>query len=89
MRGMYRSRSLKKKKVKTPGGKEAVHYEKRAHGKSKCAHCGAELHGVPRGTTNEIKKSNKSKKSPTRPYGGYLCSNCMRKMIRKRVRDEL
>ncbi|MCK4247194.1 MAG: 50S ribosomal protein L34e [Methanomicrobia archaeon] len=89
MRGMYRSRSLKRKFVRTPGGKTVLRFKKKKHSKHKCAECGAELHGVPRKTPNEIKKLNKSKRIPTRPYAGYLCSSCMRKLIKEKVRVEL
>ncbi len=89
MRGMYRSRSLKRRFVRTPGGRSVLHFKKKKHGKPRCAECGAELHGVPRGSPTEIKKLSKSKKTPTRPYGGYLCSKCMRKQIRESVRVEI
>ncbi|MEA1993980.1 MAG: 50S ribosomal protein L34e [Euryarchaeota archaeon] len=89
MRGMYRSRSLKRKSVKTPGKRAVVHFKKKKHSKRVCAECGAELHGVSRGTPNEIKKLSKSKKRPVRPYGGYLCSSCMRKLIKEKVRVKL
>ena len=89
MRGMYRSRSLKRKFVRTPGGDSTLHFKKKKHSKRRCAECGAELHGVPRGSPKEIKKLSKSKKIPTRPYAGYLCSKCMRKLIKEKVRVEL
>ena len=89
MRGMYRSRSLRRKFVRTPGGNSTLHFKKKKHSKRRCAECGAELHGVPRGSPKEIKNLSKSKKIPTRPYAGYLCSKCMRKLIKEKVRVEL
>ena len=66
-----------------------VHFKKKKHGTPKCAACGAELHGVPRKTPKEIKKLGKSKRVPTRPYAGYLCSKCMRKQMKESVRVDL
>ena len=47
-RQRYRSRSLRRVYVRTPGGRTVIHYEKRKSLPAKCAICGAELQGVPR-----------------------------------------
>jgi large subunit ribosomal protein L34e len=75
--------------VKTPGGKSTLHFKKKKHSKPRCAECGAELHGVPKKSPKEIKKMNRSKRVPTRPYAGYLCSRCLRKRIKKEARVAL
>ncbi len=76
-----RSRSLRKVFVKTPGGITRVHYRKRKPSKAKCAICGKPLHGVPRERPYKIRNMAKTQKRPERPYGGVLCSSCMRKKI--------
>ncbi len=77
-------RSGKRKLVKTPGGK---FYFKRLADKPKyhhCATCDRKLPGMPRGTQVEIRKLKKSERTPSRPYGGQLCSPCLkRKLIRE------
>ena len=72
-RPRYRTKSLRKVNVRTPGGKNVIHYEKRNKGWYKCALCGRPLAGVPR----EPKKYAKSSRRPERPYGGYLCTKCL------------
>jgi large subunit ribosomal protein L34e len=83
----YRSRSYRRRQVRTPGGKIVLRYKKKKTNKHVCAECGKLLHGVPRGRPYEINKLAKSKKRPNRPYGGYLCSECVRKVFKKEARS--
>ncbi len=76
-RPRYRTRSLRKVFVRTPGGRLVIHYEKRNKGWYKCAICGRPLAGVPR----EPKDYPKSSRRPERPYGGYLCAECLRREL--------
>ncbi|MHC1604853.1 MAG: 50S ribosomal protein L34e [Candidatus Methanofastidiosia archaeon] len=88
VRGMYRSRSLKRKFTRVPGGKSVIHYERGKTSPHKCGNCGALLSGIPRGTPHQISKLAKSQKTVSRPYGGYLCSSCVKNMIKEKVRAE-
>ena len=76
-----RSRSKRKVYVKTPGSKTVVHYRERKPDKQKCGKCGSPLHGIPRLLQSKLKNIAKTKKRPERPFGGVLCSKCMRKKI--------
>ena len=80
-----RSRSLRRVKVRLPSGKVKIRYEKRKPKQAKCAICGKPLHGVPRETRNLAK----TKKRPERPYGGYLCSRCMREVIKQKIFEKV
>jgi len=74
-------RSGKRKLVKTDGGR---YYYKSVPDKPKYAHCATcdrPLPGVPRGTTVEIRRLKKSERRPSRPYGGQLCSPCLRRKL--------
>ncbi len=84
--GRYKSRSKKLKFVKTPGGRTVVHYKSKKNSKAKCAGCGAKLLGTLAKSAAKMKNLPKSAKKPTRPYGGNLCSKCMRKRIIKGAR---
>ena len=84
----FRSTSYKKIRKRTPGGRLVIHFRRKKVGYAKCAICKKPLSGVPRLRPSEIRKLPKSQRRPTRPYGGYLCSACMRKEIKKRVRGE-
>lgn len=78
MRGMYRSRAVKRRYVKT-SKRTALHFEGKKKGLNTCAECGAVLHGVSaeRGKTFR----------PSRKYGGYLCHNCLKKKLVESVRS--
>lgn len=85
VRRMFRTRSVKKKKVRTPGNRLVVHFEDEKTGMAKCAVCGKPLHGVPRVKRSGMRKLSKTERRPERPYGGHLCSKCMRNLFRNSV----
>ena len=82
VRRSLRSRSLRKIRVKLPGGAWITHYFKKNPSHASCAECGKPLHGTARLRNIKMKKTAKSKKRPERPYGGKLCSSCARKRIK-------
>ena len=84
--GKHKSKSLRKVFRRTPGNKVVVHYKKRKPNKARCAICGAVLKGVPRELPYKMRNLPKSKKRPSRPYGGYLCSKCARQKIIEEAR---
>jgi len=73
-------------KKRLPSGRIVLKEKKKRPSKTRCAGCGKELHGVPRLVASRMKKLSKSKKRPYRPYGGYLCSSCMRELFKRKVR---
>ena len=81
-----RSRSLRRLQVKVPGGATKLHYKERKPGKAKCGSCGSVLKGVPRERPLKMHKLPKTKKRSERPYGGNLCSKCMRSLIIEKAR---
>ncbi len=83
-----RSRSVKRVKVRTPGGKTVTHYRSKKTGKPQCADCGKVLPGVPRESRAKMRNMPKTAKRPERPFGGVLCSPCSRKKIIAEVRAE-
>ena len=83
----YRSRSYKRVRKNTPGGKNVLRYKKKKPSNHVCAECGKVLHGVPRGRPYEINKLSKTQKRPSRPFGGYLCSECARKRFKAEARQ--
>ncbi|MBT4651337.1 50S ribosomal protein L34e [Candidatus Woesearchaeota archaeon] len=87
-RGMYKSGRLRKIFVKTPGGESTIHYRQRKPSKAICADCKKQLAGVPRELPGKLTKIPKTARRPDRPYGGVLCSTCMRKKLLQQVREE-
>ena len=86
--GRYKSRSFRQVSRKVPGGKTKIHYKYKKPKKAHCAKCGALLAGVPRERPNKMKNMAKTKKRPQRPFGGVLCSKCMRKEIIARNKND-
>ena len=82
----HRAHTFRKVKRKAPGGRVVTHYEPRKPKKAHCAGCGAQLQGVPRLKPIQLGKLAKSEKRPERPYGGVLCSACMRQYFKAQVR---
>lgn len=80
------ARKFKKIKKRTPSGKSVIRRGRRKPSIAKCAACGAPLHGMPRLRPSKLKNVPKSKRRPNRPYGGYLCTRCMRDMFKKKVK---
>ncbi|MFX1518936.1 MAG: 50S ribosomal protein L34e [Promethearchaeota archaeon] len=81
----YRTRLLKKRSTKVPGGR-VIHYKKKKVRKSKCAVCGKRLSGVPRMSPSALRKLPKTQRRPQRPYGGYLCSQCLQELTKQAAR---
>ncbi|MEM5777233.1 MAG: 50S ribosomal protein L34e [Candidatus Aenigmatarchaeota archaeon] len=84
---MLESRKWKKKKLKVSGGKTVTHFRKPRPNIARCGNCGKPLHGIPRKRQSEIRKFAKTEKRPERPYGGVLCSSCMRKTVAVKSRN--
>ena len=85
-RGMFKSRTFKRRRIRTPGGELKVHYRKSNPKTAHCAKCGASLKGIPRARTAELKKLGKTEKRPSRPYGGVLCTKCSRELMKQKAR---
>jgi large subunit ribosomal protein L34e len=84
--GKHKSGRYRKIFVKTPGGKNTVHYRERKPSKALCGKCKKQLAGVPRERPAKMANMPKTAKRPERPYGGVLCSTCLRKHLRAQVR---
>jgi len=76
-----RSTSLRKVSKRLPGGRTVIHFSKKKPKAAICTGCGDVLKAVPRVLPYKMKNIAKTKKRPQRPYGGVLCSRCMRKKI--------
>ncbi len=83
--GIHKSRTYKRTKVRTPGGKVVMHYGKRLPQKPQCGVCGQQLHGIPQARPYVMRNLAKTKKRPERPYGGVLCSKCMRLKLLEKI----
>jgi len=78
-----KSRSLRRIKLRLPGGKPTLHFSPKAGGKPTCSICGTELHGVVSSRTGSKASTFRV---PTRPYAGVLCHSCLSSQIRQLAR---
>lgn len=83
----FRSNSLRKVQVTTPGGETKTVYKRRKPSKPVCSECRKPLPGTAREVAPKMANINKSSKRPERPYGGVLCSTCSRKKQAQKARE--
>ncbi len=84
--GKRRSRTLRRVHVRTPGGNTVIHYKARKPSRPHCSSCGTVLHGSKAILSRALRSMPKTQKRPERPYGGVLCSACMRRTIIEQAR---
>lgn len=83
-----RSRTLRRVYKKLPGGTTRIFYLKRKPSKPKCGNCGVVLKGMVRERPPKMRNIAKSKKVPSRPFRGNLCSKCTRLTLKERIRSQ-
>ena len=86
-RGMFKSRTLRRVFKRVPSGSTKLHYIERKPKQAHSGRCGSILHGSPRTRPIDMKRLAKSEKRPERPFGGVLCSACLRDMIKVESRE--
>lgn len=85
--GRRKSRTFRRKQVRVSSGKTITHYYRRKPAKAQCAGCGDYLKGTAKDFPNKIRSMARTKKRPSRPFGGVLCSSCMRSKIVNKYRN--
>ncbi len=81
---------MKKRKifVKTTT-KRKVLYKKKKPKMAKCKICGEKLKGVLRENPSKMKNIAKTKKRPSRKYGGVICHSCLREKVAQEARKNV
>ena len=82
-RPALRSRSYRKLKVRTPGGRQVNRYGKRRPSQSVCSGCKKPLAGTVRARPHGVRATPKTKKRPERMFGGALCPACAKTRIKE------
>ena len=86
MNSKIKSRTFRRKQVRTVNGTKTV-YVRRKPNAPRCAVTKKRLHGIPRGNAIDIKKLSKTQKRPQRPFGGVLSSSAARDEHKRRARE--
>ncbi|MDD5649974.1 MAG: 50S ribosomal protein L34e [Candidatus Nanoarchaeia archaeon] len=85
--GRLKSRTFRRVFVKLAGSRVKIHYRKKKPAKAKCSSCGKVLSGVLNERPYKMSTTQKTKKRPSRPYGGVLCSSCTKSYLKKKLRS--
>jgi large subunit ribosomal protein L34e len=80
--GLHKSGRLRKTQVKT-AKRTVTHRTLRNRSIAKCAETGKPLRGIPRKTNKKFGKLNKSQKTVSRPFGGYMSHSALKEKILK------
>jgi len=75
-------------KRRTPGGRVTIIYKRTRPNPPRCAWCKRPLQGVVRIHPTYLRRINKTQKRVSRPFGGYLCHECLRKLMKMKAREE-
>lgn len=75
----------KRRAVRLPGGGVSYHSKVKHVNIGKCAACGRQLGGVGK-LGAQTRRLPKTGKRPERLYGGYICSICLRELIKQASR---
>lgn len=82
--GRTKSRSLRRVKVRVTKG-TVTHYSQRNRSPSLCAVTKKPLQGLPRLTNKRFGKLNKSQKTVSRPFGGYMSHTALKQKIMEEI----
>jgi len=82
--GVLKSRRLRRVQVKTVTGTK-THYRQRNRSIAKCAVTKKPLRGIARLTNRQFKNLNKTQKTVSRPYGGYMSHSALKEKIIKEM----
>lgn len=81
----YNTPSNKVRRVRTPGSKVVVHYvgkkPKGVYAPHDSCDCGKRINGIPKLASQKYHVLSRRQKTVSRPYGGVLCSGCVRERI--------
>lgn len=86
VRGAYRSRTFRRIKNRLSASRVVVKYAYRNVSLPSCGSCGSVLPGVKNMRCVESRTSPKTFKRSQRPFGGVLCSKCMRDVFVAKAR---
>ncbi|MGB5910386.1 MAG: 50S ribosomal protein L34e [Promethearchaeia archaeon] len=80
-----RSKAQARKKLKTPGNRNATHYWRKKPSKAHCAVCKKPLQSIPRLRPSEMKKTNLTSRRANRIESGRYCAKCLQILIKDAI----
>lgn len=80
-----RSKAQARKKLKTPGNRNATHYWRKKPSKAHCAVCKKPLQSIPRLRPSDMKKTNLASRRANRIESGRYCAKCLQILIKDAI----
>ena len=74
---------------RSPKGRLIILIKRKKGDVPKCAICKRPLRGIKKYVPSELRRMNKSQKRVSRIYGGYLCHQCLEKVLKEKVRQNI
>lgn len=85
-KGKEKSHSFRRTKYVTPGARLKTHYTRKPSKRGKCKICKGVLNASRKLTRAKIGCLSKTERRAERPFGGQICSRCLRAGIARTVR---
>lgn len=82
------SKSIRKNVQRLPGGRTKIRTSRKKRSILKCSVTGKQLQGVPRVRSSAVRRIEKSKRAPNRPFGGVLNPSVTKSMFIQKAREE-
>lgn len=80
-----RSKTQKRKNLRTPGGNNVKHYWRKRPSLAECALCKTPMYSIPRKRPTKMKQTPKTSRRPNRLESGRYCPNCLKLLIKEAV----
>lgn len=84
-RRSLRSKSIARKKLRTPGNRSITHYWRRKPKQAHCSLCKKPLPSIPRLRPSKMKKTDKTERRANRLESGRYCSKCLQLLIKEKI----
>ncbi|MHA1281846.1 MAG: 50S ribosomal protein L34e [Promethearchaeota archaeon] len=84
-RPAYRSKAMARKKLRTPGNRNVIHYWRRKPKIAHCAKCKRPIPSIPRLRPSKMKKTLRTKRRANRMESGRYCAVCLRELIQEQI----
>lgn len=87
VRPALRSHAQNRKRIRTPGNRDVVHFWRGKPKKAHCSLCKKPLQAIPRLRDAKFRKTPHTARRANRMESGRYCAKCLQNLIRESVRS--
>ncbi|MFX1574057.1 MAG: 50S ribosomal protein L34e [Promethearchaeota archaeon] len=80
-----RSKAQARKRIRTPGNRNVIHYWRRKPKRAHCALCKKPLQSIPRLRPSNMRKTDKTARKANRMESGRYCAKCLQRLLKETV----